>query len=98
MRPKQPAKLAFDTTLLTYAVVKKHLSTLLSAYECSTESLAVQLQESTDTLTIKIRSSDRYAILKLKTEVLALQEDLTKELDKQHLLHGKGLSIKISLA
>ena len=95
---KQPSLLAFDTNLLIYAAVKNYISTLITSSNLPTESLSIQLQDAAQTLTIKIRSSDRYAVLKLKTEILDIQEHLQHLLAEKKLLHNKEVLCKIHLA
>jgi hypothetical protein len=94
----EPSKLAFNTDLLRYALITKIVSIKLSDHGFTNVTPAITCKYSVESLTITIKSIDRYAILKLKTELLDLEDILTDSLSKQNLINPTQLlKLKIVL-
>ena len=94
----EPLKLAFNTDLLRYALITKTVTTQLTEYGFIDLNPGITCNYSAQFLTITIKSSHRYAILKLKTELLELEELLLNQLTEQHLINqDQQLKLKIVL-
>ena len=94
----EPSKIAFNTELLRYALITNLISKQLQDYGFRDITPGISCNNSAELLIVIIKSTHRYVVLKLKTNVLDVEELLQKHLSKQGLVNSTQiLKLKIVL-